>query len=77
VASRVEMAATGLYDKVTKQHGVTMFLGWVVCSLRGEPKWRWFLQTVPAPPPNGGLANTLDEAKAAVAARYEQVKREK
>jgi len=24
------MAATGLYDKVTKQHGVTMFLGWVV-----------------------------------------------
>jgi hypothetical protein len=30
VASCVEMAATGLYDKVTKQHGVTLFLGWVV-----------------------------------------------
>jgi hypothetical protein len=30
VAGRVEMAATGLYDKVTKQQGVTAFLGWAV-----------------------------------------------
>jgi hypothetical protein len=74
VASRVEMAATGLYDKVTKQHGVTMFLGWVVCSLRGEPKWRWFLQTVPAPPPNSGVAETLGPAKAEFKRRYAEVR---
>jgi hypothetical protein len=40
-------------------------------------KWRWFLQTVPAPPPNQGMADTLDEATAALAKRYEQVKRAK
>jgi hypothetical protein len=42
--------------------------------IHGEPKWRWFLQTVPAPPPNQGMADTLDEAKAALAKRYEEVK---
>jgi hypothetical protein len=31
----------------------------------GEPKWLWFLQTEPAPPPNSGKADTLNEAKAA------------
>ncbi len=36
-------------------------------------KWLWFL-TVPAPAPNQGIADTLEEAKAALAARYEQVK---
>jgi hypothetical protein len=45
--------------------------------IRGEMKWRWFLQTVPAPPPNSGMADTLDEAKAAFAKRYEKVKRGK
>jgi hypothetical protein len=43
-------------------------------SIHGEPKWRWFLQTSPAPPPNQGMANTLDEAEAGFKRRYEQVK---
>ena len=38
-------------------------------------KWLWFLQVVRAPPPNHGIADTLDEAKAAFAKRYEEVKR--
>ncbi len=38
-------------------------------------KWLWFLQTVPAPPPNNGVADTLDEAKAALAKRYAEVKK--
>jgi len=48
----------------------------------GKPKWRWFLQCIPEagpgrpiPPPNQGMADTLDEAKAAFAKRYEEVKR--
>jgi hypothetical protein len=45
-------------------------------EVQGDIKWLWFLQTVPAPPPNQGIAETLEEAKAALAARYEQVKRE-
>lgn len=45
--------------------------------IHGEPKWRWFLQTVPATPPNSGMAATLDEAKAAFRKRYEEVKLEK
>jgi hypothetical protein len=38
----------------------------------GETKWRWFYQTQgqPAPPPNAGEADTLEEAKAALAERY-------
>jgi hypothetical protein len=40
-------------------------------------KWLWFLQVAPAPPPNQGIADTLEEAKAALAARYGQVKRER
>ena len=43
--------------------------------MQGEIKWLWFLQTVPAPLPNQGIADTLDEAKAALTSRYEQVKR--
>jgi len=43
-------------------------------AIRGEPKWRWFLQTVPAPAPNQGMADTLAEAKAAFRQRYQQVK---
>jgi len=38
-------------------------------------KWLWFLQVVRAPPPNHGIADTLDEAKAALAKRYEEVKK--
>jgi hypothetical protein len=45
-------------------------------QVQDDLKWLWFLQTVPAPAPNQGIADTLEEAKAALAARYEQVKRE-
>jgi hypothetical protein len=41
--------------------------------IHGEPKWRWFLQTEPAPP-NSGMADTLDEAKAEFKKRYAEVK---
>src|SRR5258707_8803520 len=34
-------------------------------------KWCWFLQVMGAPPPNRGIADTLDEAKAGIAASYE------
>ena len=44
-------------------------------TIHAGPKWRWFLQTVPATPPNKGVANTLDEAKAAFKVRYEEVTR--
>jgi hypothetical protein len=50
----------------------------------GKPKWRWFVQQTPEagsgrpfPPPNQGLADTLEEAQAAFAKRYEEVKRGK
>jgi hypothetical protein len=33
-------------------------------------RWRWFLQIMGASP-NSGVADTLDEAKAAIAASYE------
>ncbi len=42
--------------------------------VQGDLKWLWFL-TVPAAPPNQGIAETLEEAKTALAACYEQVKR--
>jgi hypothetical protein len=42
--------------------------------IHGQPKWRWFLQTVPAPPPNQGMTDTLEEAKAEFKRRYEEVK---
>jgi hypothetical protein len=48
----------------------------------GKPKWRWFLQQIleagpgrPIPPPNQGMADKLEEAKAAFKKRYEEVKR--
>jgi hypothetical protein len=42
--------------------------------IHGERKRLWFLQTVPAPAPNRGMADTLEEAKAQFKARYMQVK---
>jgi hypothetical protein len=39
----------------------------------GVMKWRWFLHSEPAPPPNSGIADTLDEAKAAFAKRYAEI----
>jgi hypothetical protein len=36
-------------------------------------KWLWFLQVEEAPLPNKGIADTLDEAKAALIKRYEEM----
>lgn len=38
-------------------------------------RWRWFIQVMGAPPPNNGMRDTLDEAKAAIKAKYEAVRR--
>jgi hypothetical protein len=43
--------------------------------IHGEMKWIWYLQTNPAPPPNRGIADTLDDAKAAFKGRYAEVKK--
>ncbi len=43
--------------------------------IHGEIKCLWFLQTMPAPPPKQGKADTLDGAKAALVKGYEEVKR--
>jgi hypothetical protein len=50
----------------------------------GKPKWRWFLQQIPEagpgrpiPPPNQGMADTLEQAQAAFKKRYEEVSRER
>jgi hypothetical protein len=40
---------------------------------RGDRKWKWLLETELAPPPNGGLADTLEEAAAAFKRRYAEV----
>jgi hypothetical protein len=41
----------------------------------GETKWRWFLQSGPVvPPPNSGEADTLEEAKAALAERHQRLR---
>ena len=39
----------------------------------GEMRWLWFLQTVPARPPNRGIVGSLEEAKTAFKARYAEV----
>jgi hypothetical protein len=43
--------------------------------VEGDLKWLWFLQTTPAQPPKQGIADTLEDARAALAARYEEIKR--
>jgi len=47
-----------------------------ICTQRthGEMKWVWRPQTNPAPPPNTGIADTLDDAKAAFKKRSAEVK---
>lgn len=42
-------------------------------QINGDLKWLWSLHA-PAPAAKQGIADTLEEAKAALAARYEQVK---
>lgn len=49
--------------------------------IHGEPRWMWFVQQIPEagpggpiPPPNQGMADSLDEAKAAFKARYQQLR---
>jgi hypothetical protein len=41
-----------------------------------SPRWIWSVNTspFPAPPPNNGLAPTLEEAKTSFKARYEEMK---
>jgi hypothetical protein len=50
--------------------------------IHGKPKWLWFLHYIPGtspggpvPVPNHGMADSLDEAKAAFAKRYEEVRK--
>jgi hypothetical protein len=45
----------------------------------GQPKWRWAINGVRygLPPPHSGVANTLDDAKAAFKARYEAITRQR
>jgi hypothetical protein len=43
--------------------------------IHGDMKWVWYLQTDPVSSPNTGIADTLDEAKAAFKKRYEEVKK--
>src|SRR6266446_4023099 len=60
-------------------------VGRIYCEMIiGKPKWQWFLQQIPEagpgrpiPPPNQGMADTLEEAQAAFKKRYEEVKRGK
>jgi len=42
----------------------------------GKPKWRWAIDGVPHGllPPHNGVANPLDDAKAAFKKRYEAIK---
>ena len=43
-------------------------------TIHGEPRWLWFLQTVPAPKPNSGIVGSLEEAMEAIKRRYQEVK---
>jgi len=52
--------------------------------IHGELKWLWFQQCIPEvgpgrpiPPRNQGMADSLNEAKAAFAKRYAEVKKAK
>ena len=58
-------------------------IGRIYCEMiHGKPRWLWFLQYIPGtilgepvPPPNQGMADSLEKAKAAFAKRYEEVRR--
>jgi hypothetical protein len=46
-------------------------------AIHGELEWHWSINTSPysAPPPHSGVTKTLDAAKQAFKARYEEMKR--
>ena len=46
-------------------------------QLQAGLKWHWSLEVAPASPPNQGIADTLAEAKAALAKQYGEVKQGK
>jgi len=41
--------------------------------IHGERRWLWFLQTEPAPPPNSGMTDALEDAEAEFKKRYGEV----
>jgi len=43
-------------------------------QLQAGLKWHWSLEMAPTSPPNQGITDTLDEAKAALVKRYKEVK---
>jgi hypothetical protein len=43
-------------------------------QLQAGLKWHWSLKVAPASPPNQGIADTLAEAKAALAKQHGEVK---
>lgn len=43
----------------------------------GVPKWLWSLQIGPTQPASSGVADTLEQARAAVARRWEELKKER
>jgi len=43
-------------------------------QLPAGEKWLWFLQITPAPLPNSGSTDTLDEAKVAIKSAYERIR---
>jgi hypothetical protein len=46
-------------------------------AIHGELEWHWSINTspYPAPPPHNGISKTLEDAKQAFKARYEEMKR--
>jgi hypothetical protein len=53
-----------------------MSVGRIYKEVHGEARWFWSVNTgpYPAPPPNNGLAKTLEEAKQQFKERYEEMK---
>jgi hypothetical protein len=44
--------------------------------IHGTPMWRWILQTETPPPPNQGMADSLEEAEADFKRRYQEITEE-
>jgi hypothetical protein len=41
----------------------------------GVPRWLWFLQAGPDQPADGGVTDTLEQARAAVSKRWVEIKK--